>query len=114
MKIHYLEIVCNDVEAVCKTYSKVHGIEFAEADPSLGNAKTAMLKNGTMLGIRAPLSDTEFPIIRPYALVENIDVSVEESAQSGAEVLLPPTELPGHGLCAIIMDGGAQLGLWQV
>ena len=114
MKIHYLEIVCSDVESTCRTYSAVHGVDFADPDPSLGNARTATLDNGTILGIRASLSDAETPIIRPYALVDNLDVAVEKSAQAGAEVLLPFMELPGHGHCAIILDSGVQLGLWQI
>ncbi len=32
----------------------------------------------------------------------------------GAEILLGPMEIPGHGTIAIYMNGGIQQGLWQL
>lgn len=114
MKIQFLEIVSPDVDALCKTYEQLHGVEFGERDADLGNARTAKLPNGGLLGIRAPLRDTEEPIVRPYFLVEDIEASVSKAADSGAEIALPPMELPGHGRCAIFIQGGAEHGLWQL
>jgi len=28
--------------------------------------------------------------------------------------LLPPMELPGHGICAIVIQGGIESGFWQL
>ncbi len=39
MKVHYLEIVASDVEAVCAAYEAAHGIKFGSADPLLGGAR---------------------------------------------------------------------------
>jgi predicted enzyme related to lactoylglutathione lyase len=114
MKVQYLEIVTPDVDAVCKTDPELHGVAFSEPDANLGNARTAKLSNGGMLGVRAPLRDTEEPIVRPYFLVEDIEASVSKAAESGAEIALPPMELPGHGWCAIFFQGGAEHGLWQL
>lgn len=114
MKIQYLEIVSPDVDAICKTYEQLHGVKFGEPDTNLGNARTAELPNGGLLGVRAPLRDTEEPVVRPYFLVEDIEASVSKAADSGAEIALPPMELPGHGRCAIFIQGGAEHGLWQV
>ena len=113
MKIQYLEIVSPDVGAICQTYEQLHGVKFGEPDANLGNACTAKLPNGGLLGVRAPLRDTEEPIVRPYFLVEDIEASVSKAAESGAEIALPPMELPGHGKCAIFIQGGAEHGLWQ-
>ena len=110
MKIQYLEIVSPDVDAICKTYEQLHGVKFGEPDANLGNARTAKLPNGGLLGVRAPLRDTEEPIVRPYFLVEDIEASVSKAADSGAEIALPPMELPGHGRCAIFTQGGAEHG----
>ena len=114
MKIQYLEIVSPDVDAICKTYEQLHGVKFGEPNANLGNARTAKLPNGGLLGVRAPLRDTEEPIVRPYFLVEEIVESVAKAAESGAEIALPPMELTGHGKCAIFIQGGAEHGLWQL
>ncbi len=114
MKIQYLEIVTPDVDAVCQTYSQVHGVTFGEPDPNLGRARTAKLASGGMLGVRAPLRDTEEPVVRPYILVEDIQAAVAIAANAGAKIALPPMDLPGHGTCAIFIQGGIESGLWQL
>ena len=114
MKIHYLEIVTHDIDSICKTYSQIHAVTFSEADPNLGGARTATLSNGGLLGVRAPLRDTEEPIVRPYILVEDIEASVSAAADSGAWIALPTMEIKGHGMCAIIIQGGVETGLWQL
>ena len=114
MKIQYLEVVSPDVDAICKTYEKLYGVEFGEPDAFLGNARTADLPDGGLLGVRAPLREDEKPVVRPYFLVKDIEASVAKLADSGAEIAVPPMELPGHGKCAIFLQGGADHGLWQV
>lgn len=113
MKIHYLEIVTTDVDAMCALYSRMHGVAFGDADPNLGGARTASLANGGTLGIRGPLRDTETPVVRPYLLVEDIKASVAAAAESGAVIAMPPTEISGHGTFAIVIQGGIESGLWQ-
>ncbi|MEM6260366.1 MAG: hydroxylase [Planctomycetota bacterium] len=114
MNIHYLEIVSPEADALCDQYAAVHGLAFGEPDPSLGNARTAKLDGGGMIGIRGPMRDTETPVIRPYLLVEDIEASVKTAAEAGAKVALPPMPIPGHGTCAIVIQGGIECGLWQV
>jgi uncharacterized protein len=114
MRVQYLEIVTPDVDEVCAQYSKVHGVMFGEREPNLGGARTAKLMGGGMLGIRGPLRDDEMPVVRPYILVEDIAASVTAAADAGAEIALPPMELPGHGTCAIVVQGGIDFGLWQL
>ena len=114
MKIQYLEIVTPEVDVACETYSLLHDVKFGEIDQNLGGARTAKLANGGMLGIRAPLRDTEKPIVRHYILVEDIQATVDAAAKSGAEVAVPPMELPGHGTCAIVIQDGIESGFWQL
>ena len=114
MKIHYLEIVTPDVDASAALCSKIHGVSFGVADESLGGARTAKLANGGTLGIRAPMRDTETPVVRPYFLVHDIVQAVAAAAQSGAKIAMPPTEIPGRGKFAILIQGGIESGLWQV
>ena len=51
MKVHYLEIVASDVDAVCAAYEAAHGIKFGSADPLLGGARTAPLPDGGSIGV---------------------------------------------------------------
>jgi len=114
MRIHYLEIVTRDVDAVCTLYSRMYGVPFGAADQSLGGARTARLADGGMLGVRAPLNHGERLVVRPYILVEDIEAAVAAAAESGAEITLPPMGIPGHGTCAIVFQGGIESGLWQL
>ena len=111
--IHYLEIVTPDVDATCDALSAMHGVTFGEPVPEFGNARTAPLTGGGRLGVRAPMRDTEAPVVRPYVLVDDIQGAVEKAAGAGAEIAMPPMELPGQGTFAIYILGGIQHGLWQ-
>jgi predicted enzyme related to lactoylglutathione lyase len=114
MRVHYLEIVTKDVDATCKLYSGVHGLAFGDADQSLGGARTAALADGGMLGIRAPMHDGESSVTRAYLLVEDIEAAVAAAKGAGAEIAVPPMQLPGHGTCAIYIHDGIEAGLWQL
>lgn len=114
MQVHYLEIVTAEVDAICTAYEKTHAVTFGESDPTLGNARTARLANGGMIGVRAPMHESEEPIVRPYLLVNNIDAAAEAAVEAGGEIAHPPMEIPGHGKFAIYIQGGVHHGLWQV
>jgi predicted enzyme related to lactoylglutathione lyase len=114
MKVHYLEIVSPEVDAVCAAYEAACGVRFGPADPSLGNARTAEMAGGGRIGVRAPLRDTETPVVRPYWLVEDIEAALEAASAAGALVALSPMEIPGMGRCAIYIHGNVEHGLWQV
>ena len=114
MQVHYLEIVTPNVEATCATYEKIYGTKFDECEPGLGNARTAALANGGMIGVRAPMRETEEPVVRPYLLVEDIDAAAAVAVESGGEIAHPPMEISGHGKFAIYIQGGIHHGLWQL
>ena len=114
MRIHYLEMVTRDIDAACELSSGIHGITFAEPDTSLGGARVARLHDGGMMGIRGPMHDAEKPVTRAYMLVEDIQAAVDAAKNAGAEIAVPPMEIPGHGQCAIYIQGGIEAGFWQV
>jgi len=114
MKIHYLEIVTRDVDAVCTAYFAADGAEFGEPDAGLGNARTAPLADGGLVGVRAPLREDEEPVVRPYWRVDDIEAAVAAAEEAGAAIAHPPLEIPGHGTFAIYIHGGIQHGLWQL
>ena len=112
--IQYLEIVTPDVDATCDALEAMRGVSFGEPVPEFGNARTAPLENGGRIGVRAPMRETENPVVRPYLLVEDIDAAVEVARASGAEIAMTPTEIPGQGRFAIYILGGIEHGLWQL
>jgi len=82
--------------------------------PELGNACVATLPDGSLCGIRAPMSVDEKPIVRTYLRVADIEKAVQSAAALEAKIALEPTEIPGRGKIAIYEYGGIQQGLWQV
>ena len=65
------------------------------------------------MGVRAPLHETEEPVVRPYWLVDDIQTALAAAVAAGAQVIHPPLLIPGHGTFAITLQGGIQHGLWQ-
>ena len=114
MRVHYLEIVTEDVSKACDIYGGIHGVSFGEPDMSLGGARTAKMSDGSMIGVRARMHDQENLVTRAYLLVDDIAAAVAEAEKAGALIALPPMEIPGHGTCAIYIEGGIEAGLWQV
>lgn len=114
MPIHYLEIVTGEVDAVCSAYAAANDIVFGKPLAALGNARTAKLPGKGLLGVRAPMHDSEEPVVRPYWLVHDIEAAVAAAVEAGGEVAHPPLEIPGHGTFAIYMLGGIHHGLWQL
>lgn len=114
VKIHFLEIVTPDVDGACSLYSMMYGVTFGDPNRDLGGARTADLDGGAMLGIRAPLRDTEIPVVRPYVLVDDIVAAVAAASEAGAEIAIAPTEIAGYGQFAIVIHGGIESGLWQI
>lgn len=114
MKVHYLEVVSHDVEAMCKAYETTHSVSFGEPDALLGGARTSMLPDGSTIGVRGPLRETEVPVIRPYWLVDDIEKAAADVEALGAEIAVPPMEIPGKGKFAIYIIGANEQGLWQL
>jgi len=114
MQIHYLEVVTQDVDAACELYTTLHGLRFNDGDQHLGGARTAAMMNGGTMGIRAPMHDGENAVTRAYMLVDDIKATVAAVEQSGAEMMVPPMNIPGHGTIAIYEQNGIEAGLWQL
>lgn len=113
MQVYYLEIVTKDVDLVCATYAAANGVQFGQPDAGLGFARTAPMAGGGLVGVRAPLRETEAPIVRPYWLVADIKAAVAAAEKAGGQVAIGPMEIPGHGTFAIYLQGGIEHGLWQ-
>jgi predicted enzyme related to lactoylglutathione lyase len=113
MSVHYLEIVTNDVETLTGLYQRIHSLSFGPPDPDLGQARVATQADGTLVGIRKPLTAHEQPIMRAYFAVDDIQQAVKKAEEYGATVAYPPTRQGQRGTFAIVIQGDAQHGLWQ-
>lgn len=114
VKVQYLEIVTPSVDHTCEVFAKTHGIVFSDPVAEFGNARTAELSDGGRIGVRAPMRDTESPVVRPYILVADIEAAVTNAQEVGAEIAMPPMQIPGQGMFAIYILGGIEHGLWQL
>jgi len=114
MPLHYLEIVATDVDATCSAYAAAGNLQFGESVAELGNARTAEVQEGHIVGVRAPMHEAEEPVVRPYWLVDDIESAVAAAVEAGGEVAHPPLEIPGRGKFAIYILGGVHHGLWQL
>ena len=113
MSIHYLEIVTNDVDALCAAYERVHALSFGPEDPDLGQARVAERPDGSLVGIRKPLAEHEQPTMRTYLTVVDIQKAVKEAEEAGAVLAYPPTQQGERGTFAIFIHGDVEHGLWQ-
>lgn len=111
--IHYLEIVSNDVDALCAAYEHVHSLSFGPEDPDLGQARVAVRPDGNLVGIRRPLAEHEQPTMRTYLEVADIHEAVEEAEEAGAIIAYAPTRQGERGTFAIFIHGDVEHGLWQ-
>jgi predicted enzyme related to lactoylglutathione lyase len=113
VRVHYLEIVSQDVAAQAAALERMHGISFGPPVADLGQARVAEVPDGSLIGVRAPLAQHEQPIMRTYLEVEDITRAVEEAEESGAVIAYGPTQQGDTGTWAIYILGDVEIGLWQ-
>jgi len=114
LDIYYLEIVTPDVDRHIAMYARAQGLSFGPPVPELGNARIAGSPSGGRIGIRAPMHAGEAPATRPYYRTESLPETVAALEALGAEIAVPPMEIPGQGAIAVYFLDGLQHGLWQV
>ena len=113
MKPYYLEVVTEELTENCESFSESLHVQFDGPIAELGNAFIAELDGGGFVGIRKPMSEAELPVVRPYWLVDDIEVAVAKMIEKGAELMHPPLLIEGYGTFAIVQLGGNQQGFWQ-
>jgi predicted enzyme related to lactoylglutathione lyase len=111
--VHYVEIVCSDVAALCASLARVHGLSFGPPVAELGNARVATAPGGSLIGVRASMAAHEKPIVRTYLTVADIAKAIKAAEATGGVVAYPPTRQGDTGTWAIYSLGDVQFGLWQ-
>ena len=95
-QIQYLEIVTPEAEATCQALEKVHKVGFSEPIAGFGNARTASLAGGGRIGVRAPMHESEEPVVRPYVLVSDIDAALAAAGRLAQRLRWAPRTSPGR------------------
>jgi hypothetical protein len=113
LKVHYIEIVSSDVATQCEVLERVHGLSFGPEVADLGYARVAERRDGSLIGVRAPLAEHEQPTTRTYLAVGDISKAVKDAEEAGAVIAYPPTRQGETGTWAIYIVDGIQFGLWQ-
>jgi len=54
------------------------------------------------------------PVVRPYWLIDDIERAVTNMEAVGAEIVVPPMDIPGKGKFAICVLAADDHGLWQL
>jgi len=107
MQIECLEIVTEEVDAVCAAYAPAKGVQFGERDARLGNARSAALPGAGLVGVRGAYARVR----RAGRPVKDIEAAVAAAVEAGGESH-PPLEIAGHGTFAIYIQGGIRHGRW--
>ena len=67
------------------------------------------------MGLRPPLRDTENAIVRRHCiLVKDIQATVEAAVNLVQKCDRATMELPGPGICAIVIQNGIDSVFWQL
>ena len=115
MHVQYLEIVTSKVNATRAILAAQHGVEFRTPAYRLGRARTAPAACGGRIAVRAPVTEHEEPVIRPYMLVKDIKAAsnIAAKAQGTQSGPMQETDIPGQGRLVLYALGDIQHGLWQ-
>lgn len=112
-RIHYIEIVCPDVDAKCAALARVHGFSFGPPVADLGQARVAEAGDGSLVGVRAPMAAHEQPVVRTYLEVDDMVKAVKDAEAAGGIFAYGPTEQGDTGTWAVYFLGDIELGLWH-
>jgi uncharacterized protein len=115
--ITFFEVISPDVQRAQKFYAEVFGWQMSP-DPVLGEYHfvATAAENGLTDGGIGPITETEpTPGVKIYAMVEDLDATLESVQKQGGSTLVPATDLPqGYGRFAIFADpDGNRFGLWK-
>jgi hypothetical protein len=110
--ITHVEIPADDVERAKRFYTAVAGWDFSAMDgyPDYFLFRTGEGSGGA-LGKRG---ESVGSVIRDYITVDRLEDAVAAAEQNGGRVVTPPSDVPGQGRYAAVLDSeGNEIGLWE-
>jgi predicted enzyme related to lactoylglutathione lyase len=112
-EITHVEFPVDDPERAKRFYAAVAGWEFGEMEqfPDYWLFRNGE-RSGGALGRRG---ESVGSVIRVYITVDRLEEAVAAAEQNAGSVVQPPTEIPGMGRYAAVLDSeGNEVGLWEV
>lgn len=110
--ISHIEFPADDVERAKRFYGAVAGWEFNEMDgmPGFHLFRTSP-ETGGGLGKRG---ESVGDVVRVYIDVDDLEAAVAAATANGGTVITPPSDTPGQGRYAAIVDPeGNEIGLYE-
>jgi uncharacterized protein len=106
----WVEQLTTDLKTTTDFYRGLFGWDY-ETD----GYTMALLRGKPVAGIREMPRDALFPVVwTTFLATDDVDESVDLTAESGGTVLVPVFEMEGPGRGAIVADTtGASFGLWE-
>lgn len=102
------ELITTDLDSAKKFYSELLGWEYRETKSIHGQVYVTALKDGKvvagMMLKEGNVDDDVMPCWDPYITVDNVEEGVKIVKKNGGTILGPPTNIPGEGRFATIMD----------
>jgi predicted enzyme related to lactoylglutathione lyase len=110
--ITHVEFPADDPERAKRFYEAVAGWEFSEMSdfPNYYLFRTEEAHGGAV-GQRGQSTGQ---VVRLYITVDKLEDAVAAAEQHGGKVVTPPTDIPGQGRYAAVLDSeGSEIGLWE-
>ena len=110
---YWNELMTSDAEAALKFYAGTFGFEHDSMDMGSMGKYYMLKKDGVSRAGLMKSPEPKAPISwTPYIRVADCDVSANKAKQLGAQIAVPPTDIPGVGRFAILADPtGAMVGI---
>lgn len=102
------ELITTDLDSAKDFYGELLGWTFKETKSIHGQVYVTAFKEGKvvagMMLKEGNVDDEAMPCWDPYITVDDVEKGVEIVKNKGGRVLVPPTDIPGSGRFATIMD----------
>ncbi len=110
--ISHIEFPADDVERAKHFYAAVAGWEFGEMGGMEGYWLFRSSENaGGGIGRRG---ESVGNVVRVYIDVEDLEGAVAAATSNGGSVVTPPSDIPGQGRFAAVLDPeGNEIGLYE-
>lgn len=101
----WVELMTRDAASARNFYTKLFGWSTKESEFM---AYTEWLNGGQPIGGMLPMAGAEFEGVPPnwlvYFMVDDVDAATEKARSLGADIHVPPTEIPKTGRFSLIQD----------
>ncbi|MGD9691562.1 MAG: VOC family protein [Phycisphaerales bacterium] len=115
--IVHFEIGCQDLAKTSKFYADIFGWQYHEGMPNMSMVKNlgpmGEPKSDGIAGHISSLGHPPHQYVTFYAMVDDINATLDQINKAGGSTLIPKQEVPGMGWFAWFKDPeGNALGLW--